>query len=589
MKWKAQIVGALALTLAVIAAACGGGEEATPTPRPTAVPQPTATTAPQPTARPQATATTAPQATATPRPQPTATTAPQATQPPSAPTGQLRVVLASLLEELLDPQNGSFGGGGLYMVPLYDFTLWATKDGNLAPGVATKWTLAPDGKSWTLDLRNDLKFHDGTSLTATDVAFSLQRTLKPDFRSSFHTQWLKKLKSVDVLSPTSVRVNANEPWLSFLADVSPIQAMEGGIIPKAYADRVGDKGFEDHPIGSGPFKFVSHQRGSSISFEAVTTKHPYRPTPQFKDLQIILAPEESTRVAMLKTGAGEIIEIGTDQATALKQGGFPILPIPDALNASYVIWGFRERVGGKLNPALPAALKDLDVRKALALAVDKQEVVDTMFGGAGAPAVMWPFASKTLGFDPAWKPVPFDLTQAKNLLATAGYPGGKGLSLNLASFTIGGAPWLPRLVEILGGYWSNLGATVQIQPYDFAAFQARYRPIPQAPEVVGAISGWRLAPPVDPSTLMNQMITLDGYLSFNLEQVDVFAELNNALDPNKREALFRQIANKMRDEYSNIGIANIAGTYAASKNIKGWDPVAGAYVAFNYETVAPVR
>src|SRR5262249_45946584 len=151
-------------------------------------------------------------------------------------------------------------------------------------------------------------FHNGDPLRADDVKFSLERQMSPKSLAAAAASMRRSIKSIDVVDELTVKVTTNEPQLGLPAALSPPVAPEGSIMPKTCLEAVGEEEFRKKPIGSGPWKFVRSVPGDRIEFEAVSQAH-WRGRPRFKNLHILQIPEESTRVAMVRTGEAAIPSI----------------------------------------------------------------------------------------------------------------------------------------------------------------------------------------------------------------------------------------------------------------------------------------
>src|SRR5438270_1008572 len=169
--------------------------------------------------------------------------------------------------------------------------------GNLmSPSLAESWTVSADQKSYEFKLREGLKFHNGDPFTAEDVKFSFQRSKGKLIHA--------KVKEVVVVSPSRVRFVLNEPWPDFMSFYGTIVSTAGWIVPKKYVEQVGDDGFKKHPVGLGPYKFVSHTPGIELVMEAV--ENYWRQVPHVKRLVFKSVPEPATRLALLKTGGVDV-------------------------------------------------------------------------------------------------------------------------------------------------------------------------------------------------------------------------------------------------------------------------------------------
>src|SRR3989449_3765094 len=170
--------------------------------------------------------------------------------------------------------------------------------GNLmTPGLAESWTVSPDQRAYEFKLREGLKFHNGDPFTAEDVKFSFHRTKG--------TKILKdKVREITVVDPYRVRFQLHEPFPDFMAFYGTLTTGAGWVVPKKYVEKVGDEGFKKHPIGLGPYRFVSHNLGVELVMEAFEGY--WRKMPSVKRLVFKVVPDPTTRAAMLKRGEVDV-------------------------------------------------------------------------------------------------------------------------------------------------------------------------------------------------------------------------------------------------------------------------------------------
>ena len=129
-----------------------------------------------------------------------------------------------------------------------------------APSLAESWTLSPDQRTYEFKLREGVKFHNGDPFTAEDVKYSFARARG----KLLH----EKVRDVEVVSPARVRFHLHEPWPDFMSFYGTFASGAGWIVPKKYVEQVGKDGFWKHPIGLGPYKFVSFTPGIELVMEA---------------------------------------------------------------------------------------------------------------------------------------------------------------------------------------------------------------------------------------------------------------------------------------------------------------------------------
>jgi peptide/nickel transport system substrate-binding protein len=281
-------------------------------------------------------------------------------------------------------------------------------DGNIAPGLATSWKFAADNLSVEFDLRKDAKFHNGDPFSAEDVVYSLERMRRPSLRAGYKPN-LARIARFEVVDRYKVRATLSEPFPEILGNLEPFF----GIVPRQYTERIGDTAFMDKPVGTGPFKFVNLVPGDRLTVEAFTDH--YRRVPQFKTLVVRGIPEAVTRVAALKTGEVDAMDIVPPyEVPSLRANPTTDVVAEDVNETDFFLIS-------TLEPNHPFAKKE--VRLALNYALNRDALVKDVFYGLARPATTLsaPYES---GYDPNLKPYPYDPEKARQLLASAGYPNG---------------------------------------------------------------------------------------------------------------------------------------------------------------------
>src|SRR5213596_1251605 len=181
--------------------------------------------------------------------------------------------------------------------------------GNLmSPSLAESWTVSADQLVYEFKLREGLKFHNGDPFTAEDVRFSFHRAKGSKILHD-------KVRDVVVADPYRVRFHLREAWPDFMTFYGTLVSGASWVVPKKYVERVGDDGFKKHPIGLGPYKFVSHTPGVELVMEA--NESYWRKVPSVKRLVYKVVPEATTRAAMVKRGEVDIAYM-LDTPTALE-------------------------------------------------------------------------------------------------------------------------------------------------------------------------------------------------------------------------------------------------------------------------------
>jgi peptide/nickel transport system substrate-binding protein len=397
------------------------------------------------------------------------------TAPTPRPEGTLTVAVATFGNERWLPELYP-GAEDVVLKPMMANLLSRDlKTGELTPLLAERWEVLEGGKAWRFYLRKGVRFHNGQEMTAEDVKFTFTAIAKDGSANSLGPEF-RLITSMDIEDPYTITFRFAKPFVAFGNKVTQgLFASVAFIQSKAYIESAGEEVAERHPVGTGPWKFVEHVRGDRIVYEAVENHG--RATPHFKRLVFLKVPEPATRMAMLRAGSADVIEIGGEYVEELKQVGVRTLLLPN-VSWVYVILGGQWPTQPTYDPKVPWALPDAErarkVRLALNLAVDKQAIMQQVLGGLGKVVGSWltypndPWATEAL-----MQPYPYDPAKAKALLAEAGYPKGFEVTMNLTAWP--GRGYLPDVGEAVATYWEKVGLKVKRRPVDRAVFSADFR------------------------------------------------------------------------------------------------------------------
>jgi len=288
---------------------------------------------------------------------------------------------------------------------LHDALVKPMPGNHLTPSLAESWTLSPDQTVYEFKLREGLKFHNGDPFTAEDVKFSFERAKG----KLLH----EKVKAVVIVDPYRVRFVLHEPWPDFMIFYGTFASGAGWIVPKTYLQSVGPEGFKKHPIGLGPYKFVSSTPGVDLIMEAFEGY--WRKMPSVKRLVYKSIPEATTRLAMLKRGEVDVAYL-FDEPMAEEVKRDPTLKVAFSGGIGTYYLDFFDM----WDPKSPWA--DRRVRLAANLAIDRKGISQAETLGASPPTGN--VVPRTFEFALPLDPYPYDPAKAKQLLAEAGYPNG---------------------------------------------------------------------------------------------------------------------------------------------------------------------
>jgi ABC-type transport system substrate-binding protein len=389
----------------------------------------------------------------------------------------------------------------------------------MAPSLAESWTESADHKSFEFKLREGVAFHNGDPFTAEDVKFSFARAKGAKILQD-------KVREVTVVDRYRVRFQLAEPWPDFMTFYGTLATSAGWIAPKKYMEQVGVEGFKKHPIGLGPYKFVSHTPGVELVMEAFEGY--WRKTPSVKRLVYKSVLESTTRLAMLKRGEVDIAYLlDAPMAEEIKRDPTLKLAFSGAIGTVYL--DFLEQ----WDPKSPWA--DRRVRLAASLAVDRKGINEAE--NLGASRLTGNIVPRTFDFAIPLEPHPYDPARARQLLAEAGYPGGRGFPV--VYYLYKGDSDLDRDigVELQGMYARELGINMQLQAQEWTVYLNTQSNL----NYDLCRSSW-VADYNDPNTFLNMFVTNDGNNRTgwsNAQYDERIAAAGREVDLQKRYDLFR--------------------------------------------------
>lgn len=382
-------------------------------------------------------------------------------------SGKITVALGSLGFETFLPEEGSIAGH-VYWDPIYDYMFYEGKDGAVDPGLIEKWVLAEDKVTWMFHVRKGVKFHNGRELDAADIVYNFNSWITSS--QSKHNVTTVLTKSIDTVKETgkyTVEVKLKQPQALFIQWLS--EAASAVVVPREYGE-MDPVQARENPIGTGPWKFVSRSLGERAVFSA-TSAH-WRQTPEFKELELRAVPEPSTRLAMLKRGEADVIDVPLSFKRELDGQPFDIARAEDAFSAYVFFTGmYQDKEAPAYNPDLP--WRNLKVRQALNLAINRQAIADHIFQGEARPAAVPLPLPSHIGYKKSWAAPAYDPEKAKKLLAEAGYA--DGFEIELMSFPRPGVPDIPLMIEAVADLWSRIGVKVKIVKTDWGAIRPAVR------------------------------------------------------------------------------------------------------------------
>jgi peptide/nickel transport system substrate-binding protein len=362
------------------------------------------------------------------------------------------------------------------------------------------------------------------------------------------------------------------------------------IVSKAQWDKEGLEGFEKRPAGTGSYRYLARQPGLSVTYERVDNH--WREKPAFKQLEFRLAREESTRLALVISGEAHIADLPRElQKDALKKG----LKI---FSSSFPVDWMTVYFGGQYyTPGDPAFKPDVPwtkkpVRQALNMAINRKELLNTVFAGKGSPVYVTGWSSQSEGYNPEWasrfdQMYGYNPTKAKALLKEAGYGPGQ-LKIKVLAFTEPGESEGPQVAEALGIYYKDVGVDAEIEVLDWAKVREMFRKKAIQCCIWPNIISWR------PSEEWVRTSYYSKSNSHNYENEFIdksFLALTQSVNPAERQRLARAIGDHLFEEFADIPLFWFANEVVANPKVVGeWVyPGLGAGRSTHFNQIKPAK
>lgn len=345
---------------------------------------------------------------------------------------------------------------------IYETLFELKANGDIVPLLATNYAVSADGLTWTFDIRQGVTFHDGTPLTANEVKASIDRFLAPETAAPFRFL-LNRIEEVNVLDTHKVEfklASVFAPLLSHLTHSSTA-------IVKTGLD------LDVSPIGTGPFEFVSWERGQTIDLKRFEGY--WGEKPGIEGLRFLAVPEATTRMALVETGEAHVsVRVPPQDVARLNANPNVTVENVSSVRTIYIYFNHT------MEP-----FTDARVRQAINYAVDKEEIAEFVVGGAVRVSDA-PVSPGVFGYTPVGN-YDYDPEKAKQLLADAGFPNGFSTTLYSPN-----GRYLQdiQISEAIQSQLAAVGINAEIETLEWAAYLAKTNLPKEENEVPFAMLGW---------------------------------------------------------------------------------------------------
>lgn len=438
-------------------------------------------------------------------------------------------------------------------------------DMKLVPGLAESWEELDEGKRYRFHLRSGVTFQNGEAFNAGAVKYSFDRLLGPEGEASPQRANYSVIAQVDVIDDLTVDFVLSRPDPVLLTKLAGYGGM---ILPPKYIEEVGDEFFNLNPIGTGPFKVVDYQPKVSVTLEAYDGY--WEGAPLVDGLVYRFIDEPATQVAELQAGRIDIVPSLPPSMLTLVEDD-PSLSVASTAGSDVQSLFFNTASG---------ITADINVRKALIMAVDRETIVNQLLPGAAVPIASFQ-SELSFGYDPDLKPYPYDPEQAKALLAAANLPADAALQIDV----LGSDPTFGEVAQAVASYIQAAGVNVTIKPYETAVFYNDIIPNGRT----GALyqmgwGGWTFD---YDNTAYLLYRTDEFYNPYNdSEELNALLETQRPMtDPVEREVILKQIARFVYDQAWELDLYNPKAIYGVNDRVKGFVPAPDGRLMLNQVSV----
>ena len=454
--------------------------------------------------------------------------------------GEITVGIAQDLDDSLDPHQTVAAGTREVLFNIFEGLVKPNSDGEMIPAVAEKYTLSEDGTTYTFTLREGVKFHNGQTVTAEDVVYSINRCAAvPEGQEKPLVAAFSAVKSVEALDEKTVAVTIAQRDLEF------ISYMTAAIIPADYENQ------DTAPVGTGPFRFVSRTPQQDFVMERFED---YWGAPAWLD-KVTYKICENADALLMNLNGGSIdlcAHLTSAQASQLNQSFQVLEGTMNLVQAIYLN-----------NQAKP--FDNQMVRQALCYAIDRQGIMDMVADGHGTAVGSSIYPAFTKYFLPELvDKYPHDVAKAKELLTQAGYPDGFDMTISVPN------NYQPHMdtAEVVAEQLREAGINVTIQPVEWSTWlDTIYNGRQFQATVVGVDAANMTA------RAMLERFTSDyakNFINYSNPAYDaLFQQAINATDEATQTDLYKQMETMLADTAANVYIQDLCDLVAMRQDLGG--------------------
>jgi len=435
---------------------------------------------------------------------------------------------------------------------IYDQLTTIDETGAVVPRLATEWTSNDTLTEWVFTMRDDAKFSDGTPVTASDVVFTYETAMADE--TSNLGGYMTTIDTVVATGDYEVTFTLNTPFAPF-----DRQATLVPIIPEAAYTEMGAEAFADAPIGSGPYNVEEWVKGDTIT---LTRDDDYWGNPgDFETVVFTPVPDETTRANSVQSGDLDIALLGPSQVSSVESSGS--VDVIEQQSNRVVYAGFN--AGTKW-------LDDVNIRKAVDLAIDRVAISDDLLNGSVEPTAQL-VAPASFGYDSSIAATTYDAAEAAALVEASGYD---GTPITL-SYPTTGLPQIDQLAQAVASYLEEAGLTVTLDGQEAGTYSGNW--------FAGSLPGvylFAFAPSVMDANLPLTMLTATGGQGyFSSPEIDqLLTDQIGEPDADARAADIAAISAIVNENTTYAPLFTDTYTFASKKGLD-WTPRPDGFFIFN--------
>ena len=437
--------------------------------------------------------------------------------------------------------------------------------------LAESWSANEEFTEWTFRLKKNAEFHFGWGpVTAADVVHSYELTTGPD--STINSIEHLRAASAEALDDHTVVFR----FETARTDYAFQHAGRGSMVvySKAQFDKEGVDGYVSKPAGTAAYQYVSRQPGAGVTFERVPD-HWQGTVPDFEMLELRWIPEPATKLALLLSGEAHISDLPREiQADALAAGKTIVKSKNPAMTTGAIFNGMYGKSG---DPAYRADLpwSDIRVREAMNRALNREEMIEILYGGRGEPVPSWLMDSRNEGYVPELKErfqgmYGYDPERAKALLAEAGYPDAfPDATIPIVSSVLSGNPEFGTMAELLQVYFEAIGLQTEMREMDWATLGNLGRN-----REAYLISPVRNAPirPTEAALVNFHTVRGTRYGGYESDMSEGLADkLEQTINPEERSKIAQEAFTYLFEQYADMPLAAVFAELTVDPTVvKDW-------------------